>query len=119
MPKGLSTPPNHEFVLEWEGQLPRAMSASVLDRQSESKTGRKNSPLYRVILHDDPVNTIEFVVKAVHRVMGYSKERSIEITMEVHTTGSSVVTVCDLEPAEHYCESFKSLGLTSTIEKDE
>ena len=97
----------------------RAMSASVLDRQSESKTERKNSPLYKVILHDDPVNTIEFVVKAVHHVMGYSRERSIKITMEVHTTGSSVVTVCDFEPAEHYCESFKSLGLTSTIEKDE
>lgn len=119
MPTGLSTPPQGVFVLGWRGQLLRAMSASVLDRQSKSKTKRYNSPLYKVILHDDSVNTIEFVAKAVHRVMGYSKERSIEITMEVHTTGSSVVTVCDLEPAEHYCESFKSLGLTSTIEEDE
>ena len=92
---------------------------ALLDRQSESKTERKNSPLYKVILHDDPVNTVEFVVLTVQKVMGYGQERSIQITLEVHNTGSSVVTVCDLEPAEHYCECFKSAGLTSTIEKDE
>lgn len=93
--------------------------SALLDRQSESKTERKNSPLYRVILHDDPVNTVEFVVLTVQKVMGYNQERSIQITLEAHNTGSSVVTICDLEPAEHYCECFKSVGLTSTIEKDQ
>ena len=94
-----------------------ATLSPVVVRQSETK--RKNSPLYKVILHDDPVNTIEYVAVCIKRIMGYSAERAVQITMEVHMTGSSVVTVCDIEPAEHYCECFKSKGLTSTIEKDE
>lgn len=93
--------------------------STTLDRVTESKSASKPSPRYKVLLHDDPVNTIEFVVVTIMKVMGFDQERAINITLEVHNTGSSVVTVCDIEPAEHYCECFKSKGLTSTIEKDE
>jgi ATP-dependent Clp protease adaptor protein ClpS len=95
------------------------MSASTtLDRQTSSEVKRKPSPRYKVLLHDDPVNTIEFVIVTIMKVMGYGQERATQITLEVHNSGSSVVTVCDIEPAEHYCECFKSKGLTSSIEED-
>ncbi|MFN9959006.1 MAG: ATP-dependent Clp protease adaptor ClpS, partial [bacterium] len=34
-------------------------------------------------------------------------------------TGVGLVIVCDLEPAEFYCETLKAKGLTSPIEPEE
>lgn len=95
-----------------------AMPPTVLDRDASTASKRKQSPRYKVILHDDPVNTIEYVVLTIMKIMCFVQEKAIQITFEVHNTGSSVVTVCDFEPAEHYCECFKAKGLTSTIEKE-
>jgi ATP-dependent Clp protease adaptor protein ClpS len=94
------------------------MPASTVDRETSTATVRKHANRYKVLLHDDPVNTIDYVIVTVMKVMAYPETRATEITMEVHTTGSSVVTVCDFEPAEHYCECFKAKGLTSSIEKE-
>lgn len=41
------------------------------------------------------------------------------VKLEAHNTGVGLVIVCDLEPAEFYCESLKAKGLTSTIEPEE
>lgn len=94
------------------------MSPTILDRDTSTTSQRKQSPLYKVILHDDPVNTIDYVIFTIMKVMCFVEEKAAQITLEVHNSGSSVVTVCDFEPAEHYCECFKAKGLTSTIEKE-
>jgi len=97
---------------------PERGGASVMEKAPERV--RKRSPRYRVLLHNDPVNTMEYVVKTLRQVVpSLSEEDAIAVMMEAHQTGVGLVIVCDLEPAEFYCETLKAKGLTSTIEPEE
>lgn len=92
--------------------------AAVMEKVTERV--RKPSPRYRVLLHNDPVNTMEYVVKTLRQVVpSLSEEDAIAVMLEAHNTGKGLVIVCDLEPAEFYCETLQSKGLTSTIEPEE
>ena len=77
----------------------------------------KKSPRYKVLLHNDPINSMEYVVGALREVVPQlSEQDAMAIMLEAHNTGIGLVIVCDLEPAEFYSESLKAKGLTSTIE---
>jgi ATP-dependent Clp protease adaptor protein ClpS len=90
---------------------------TVIDR--EVQRVRKPSPRYRVLLHNDPVNTMEYVIATLRQVVPQlSEQDAVAVMLEAHNTGVGLVIVCDLEPAEFYSESLKSKGLTSTIEPD-
>jgi ATP-dependent Clp protease adaptor protein ClpS len=92
--------------------------AAVMEKAPERL--RKPSPRYRVLLHNDPVNTMEYVVKTLRQVVpSLSEDDAFAVMMEAHRTGVGLVIVCDLEPAEFYCETLKAKGLTSTIEPEE
>ena len=88
---------------------------AVIDR--EVQRVRKISPKYKVLLHNDPVNTMDYVVETLRQVVPQlSEQDALNIMIETHNTGIGLVIVCDLEPAEFYSESLKAKGLTSTIE---
>ena len=87
----------------------------------EKKTDRvrKNSPRYKVLLHNDPVNSMDYVVNTLREVVPQlSEQDALKVMLEAHNTGIGLVIVCDLEPAEFYSETLKSKGLTSTIESE-
>ncbi|MEY4825769.1 MAG: hypothetical protein RLZZ430_1419 [Cyanobacteriota bacterium] len=91
---------------------------AVLDKAPERV--RKPSPRYRVLLHNDPVNSMEYVVTTLRQVVpSLSEQDALAVMLEAHSTGVGLVIVCDIEPAEFYCESLKSKGLSSTIEPEE
>jgi ATP-dependent Clp protease adaptor protein ClpS len=91
--------------------------ATVLDKAPERV--RKPSPRYKVLLHNDPVNTMEYVVTTLRQVVpSLSEQDALAVMLEAHNTGVGLVIVCDLEPAEFYCETLKAKGLTSTLEPD-
>jgi ATP-dependent Clp protease adaptor protein ClpS len=91
--------------------------AAVLDKAPERV--RKTSPRYKVLLHNDPVNTMEYVVVTLRQVVpSLSEQDAIAVMLETHNTGVGLVIVCDIEPAEFYCETLKAKGLTSTIEAE-
>ena len=94
-----------------------ASGATVIEKITEKQ--RRISPRYKVLLHDDPVNTMEYVVKVLRQVVPQlSEQDAISIMLETHNTGVGLVIVCDLEPAEFYSETLKAKGLTSTIERE-
>ncbi len=87
--------------------------------EKETQRIRKTSPKYKVLLHNDPVNTMEYVVLTLREVVPQlSEQDALAIMLEAHNTGVGLVIVCDLEPAEFYSETLNSKGLTSTIEKE-
>ena len=91
--------------------------ATVIEKQKERV--RKTSPRYKVLLHNDPVNTMEFVVNTLRQVVPQlSEQDAISVMLEAHNTGVGLVVICDLEPAEFYSETLNLKGLTSTIEKE-
>ena len=74
-------------------------------------------PPYAVILHNDDVHDMEYVVTSLLRcVPSLNQQRATEIMLEAHNSGRSPVIVCPLEPAELYRERLQSRGLIATIE---
>jgi len=88
----------------------------------EKKTAalKNKSPKYKVLLHNDPVNSMEYVTVTLRQVVPQlSEQDAISIMLEAHNNGIGLVIVCDLEPAEFYSESLKSKGISSSIEKED
>ena len=91
--------------------------AVVTEKKTEGV--RKLSPRYKVLLHNDPVNSMDFVVSALRQVVPQlSEQDAISIMLEAHNSGIGLVIVCDIEPAEFYSEALKAKGLISTIEPE-
>ena len=94
-------------------------SGGIAVIEKEQQRVRKPSPRYKVLLHNDPVNSMEYVVVTLRQVVpSLSEQDAIAVMLEAHNTGIGLVIVCDIEPAEFYCESLKAKGLTSTIEPE-
>ncbi len=89
----------------------------VVEKRDKKVTNR--SPLFKVLLHNDEVNSMEYVVVTLRQVVPKLTEQdALAVMLEAHNTGIGLVIVCDLEPAEFYSETLKAKGLTSTIEKE-
>lgn len=83
-------------------------------------TDRQIAPRYRVLLHNDEFNGMEYVVEClVQTVPALTAPQAIDIMMQAHNSGKGLVIICELEHAEFYCETLCSKGLTSTIEPDD
>ena len=92
--------------------------SAVLEKNPD--TLKKKSPKYKVLLHNDPVNSMEYVTTSLREVVPQlSEQDAIAIMLEAHNNGVGLVIICDLEPAEFYSESLRSKGLTSSIEKED
>jgi ATP-dependent Clp protease adaptor protein ClpS len=86
----------------------------------QRSTARKHAPRYRVLLHNDDFNSMEYVVEVlVKTVANLTIPQAVNIMMEAHTNGVALVITCAQEHAEFYCETLKNHGLTSTIEPEE
>jgi ATP-dependent Clp protease adaptor protein ClpS len=74
-------------------------------------------PRYRVLLHNDEVNSMDRVVTVLLRVVpGLTVEDAVRVMLEAHLSGVAVVTICPKETAEFYRDGLEHNGLTSTIE---
>tara|TARA_A100001035_G_C27318595_1_gene292993 strand:- start:16 stop:330 length:315 start_codon:yes stop_codon:yes gene_type:complete len=93
-------------------------NSAVIEKQSAEL--KNKSPKYKVLLHNDPVNSMEYVTISLREVVPQlSEQDAIAIMLEAHNTGVGLVIVCDLEPAEFYSESLKSKGISSSIERED
>ena len=91
--------------------------ATETDTQQEQRTRRQILPPWRVMLHNDDVNDMVHVVRALMQsVSSLSVERATEIMLEAHLHGVAQVIICPKEHAELYRERLEQHGLTSTIE---
>lgn len=78
----------------------------------------KQLPPYKVLLHNDPVNDFDHVIKSIRRLTTLTQEDAITRTLEAHDTGLALLLVTHRERAELYVDQFASLSLTVTIEPD-
>ena len=90
---------------------------SETETQQQHEVKRQILPPWRVLLHDDDVNDMLHVVKALlYSVPSMSVKRAKEVMLEAHLQGVAQVIVCPFEHAEMYCERLQQYGLVSTIE---
>ncbi len=72
---------------------------------------------WNVVVHDDPVNLMNFVTLILKRVFGYPQEKAETLMLEVHNLGRSVVWTGNREKAELYVQQLQSYQLLARLEK--
>ena len=75
-------------------------------------------PRYKVLLHNDDVNSMEHVVKALRQVFKFELEECVRIMIEAHQNGLALCTVEPLEQAELHRDQLVSFSLVATIEPE-
>lgn len=101
-----------------DADKPRGASTAVAERTrpAPSRTPPKPLPLYRVLLHNDDFNTVEFVVETLIELTPHNKQAATVIMLEAHLRGVALVLITHKERAELYRDQFASKRLTVTIE---
>lgn len=89
--------------------------------QSRPETGTDldHAPLWDVIVWNDPVNLMTYVVFVFQRIFGFNSTLAHKLMMEVHEQGKSLVATEPREKAEHHVHQLHSYGLQATMSKHE
>src|SRR5256714_3343337 len=72
---------------------------------------------WNVIVWNDPVNLMSYVVFVFMKVLAFTKEKAARHMLEVHRLGKSVVATESREKAERYHHQIQAHGLNVTIEQ--
>jgi ATP-dependent Clp protease adaptor protein ClpS len=92
------------------------VSVETIEKRS---TSRQLAPKYRVLLHNDDFNSMEYVTQVlIGTIPQLTQPQAVSIMMEAHNSGMALVITCALEHAEFYCETLQNHGLTSSIEPE-
>jgi len=86
------------------------------EEQSEQSPKQRELPPYRVILHNDDVNTMAYVVVTICALTPLKQRVAISCMLMAHRRGQALLLTTHKERAELYRDQFRSKGLTVTIE---
>ncbi len=75
--------------------------------------------LWRVVVLNDPVNLMSYVVMVFRKVFGFDDATARKHMMEVHEQGRSIVWTGLREKAEAYTFTLHQWHLSAVLEKDE
>lgn len=92
--------------------LPKTRPGAVVERHTAY------IPPYKVLLHNDDVNSMEHVVRALMQVFKFEQRRCEQIMLEAHESGVALCTVEPLEQAELHRDQLQSFSLVATIEAE-
>ena len=88
------------------------------ETEQDAQTVADFLPPYSVILHNDEVHSMDYVMASLLRsVSSLTTEDAASIMLEAHNQGRAVVITCPFERAELYRDRIRTFGLAATIEK--
>src|SRR5690349_19079496 len=84
---------------------------------TEEKVKEAFEKNWNVIVWNDPVNLMSYVVFVFMTVLSFNREKATKHIMEVHQLGKSLVATETKEKAELYHQQIQAHGLSVTIEQ--
>ncbi|HYF51269.1 MAG TPA: ATP-dependent Clp protease adaptor ClpS [Planctomycetota bacterium] len=87
--------------------IPAAPKVKTVPEQEQQT---RLTPRYKVLIHNDDVTPMEFVVKVLQEIFKKSLFESTQIMLKAHFTGVALVTVLPLEEAELRIEQAHSMA---------
>lgn len=105
--------------------LATATPVAIPDQETFKAVDTRPAPRWRVIGHDDPITTMEFVVDVLRSVFGLDQARAFERMMRIHTSGAAVIGLWAKGEAELRVERATSKAraqgfpLTFTLERED
>jgi ATP-dependent Clp protease adaptor protein ClpS len=77
------------------------------------------SEVWRVVVLNDPVNRMSYVVMVLRRVFGFAEERARKHMLEIHEKGRSVLWSGTREQAEAYVFALQQWHLTAVVQPEQ
>lgn len=99
--------------------------APVLETTPETSVETRLSPRYRVLIHNDDVTPMDFVVRVLGQIFHLGMARSMQVMLEAHLKGVAHVVTEPLETAEFHVDQARSLSrarqfpLTFSVERED
>ena len=87
--------------------------------QPQGATELQTDGGWKVVVLNDPVNLMSYVVLVFKKVFGFDESTARKHMLEVHELGRSVVWRGHREKAEAYAFTLQQWHLTSVLESDE
>lgn len=104
---------------EGEGNSSAAVKPKKSRKTAPRKAPTKPLPPWKVLLHNDDVNAVDYVIHTITALTPLNKDEARTRTIEADRSGVSLLLTTHRERAELYQEQFQSKGLTVTIEPAE
>jgi len=115
---------SNPFNIPWNPMEPMTPTKTI-PAEPKTKWHPKNriknylEPMFRVLLHNDDVNSMEHVIRSLVQVFGFNLQEAVPIMMEAHSTGVALCKVESKSEAELHREQLQALSLTATVEPEE
>ncbi|MCA1833820.1 MAG: ATP-dependent Clp protease adapter ClpS [Actinomycetota bacterium] len=93
-------------------------TAPVEVERPETGEVEKTDRPWIVIVWNDPINLMSYVVYVFQKLFNYSRDKATKLMLEVHHEGKSVVTSGSREQCEFYTSALHQYGLWATMSKD-
>jgi len=98
-------------------RLSRPRTKTSTQPQVETGTEARTAPPWNVVVWDDPVNLMSYVVYVFQKLFGWSTGKATQHMLEVHRDGRSVVASVEREQGEFYVQRLHGYGLQATLER--
>lgn len=111
-----TSPDMHEATppMDEARKSPTATTTPIPTRRpSRIKPGKL--PPWKVVLHNDNVNTMQDVVGTIRQLTPLSEQAAVRRMLEAHARGRALLMTTHRERAELYKDQFTSKGLVVTI----
>ncbi|MBI2168108.1 MAG: ATP-dependent Clp protease adapter ClpS [Actinobacteria bacterium] len=100
--------------------LPEVLPDELPDELREEPPGeadiRPDVP-WIVVVWNDPVNLMSYVVYVLQKLFGYSREKATRLMLQVHHEGKAVVSDGTREKAEADVARLHAHGLWATLQR--
>ena len=100
------------------GMSSMSTTAPVRERAPEQEDVAEPDVPWIVIVWNDPINLMSYVVFVFQKLFGYSKEKATKLMLDVHQKGKAVVSSGPREKAEYDVYRLHGYGLWATMQKD-
>lgn len=87
--------------------------------ETSTATALEFEPRWNVVVLNDPVNLMSYVVLVFKKVLGFDETTARRHMLEVHEQGRSTVWSGARERAEHHVFTLQRWHLTAILESDE
>jgi len=92
-------------------------SQPTIESDVKSQELTVKSPKWNVIVDNDPVNLMQYVVRVLRRIFGFDLTTANKLMLDVHNKGKAVVWTGSKEPAEAYLLELQKAQLSCHLEE--
>lgn len=86
--------------------------------EPDTVTQTKTEDPWHVMVLNDPVNLMTYVVMVFQKVFGYDRKKAERHMLEVHRDGRSMLWSGEREKAEHYVQQLHQWHLNAKLQRD-